>query len=794
MNQIYQEIVLILTTPPGNLVYHLVLAFSIAGALQASLNHWRLTLFIQSRRTVIGLSLLLGLRFILFVLAGFAWQGLVNEHALLPPVDRAIALLGIILVLWIWAFPEPSRRSDAATLILGLLALTAFVLNLVWWMGQSGQADYNPSLPGQASEIAAALLAALGILLLLVRKPNGWGFGAAMLALLLAGHLAVLLLPLDSGDYHGLVRLAQMAAYPLLLALPQRFPLSQAPLGAAVYVQQPERRKYGADPQLLENLLSLSAGAGTDKLCATITHTISQAMLADVCLLVSSPDPNGDMIVQCGYDLIREQPVEGYLIAGEDAPLVASALSRGLPLRLPASSTSTDLKAIADGFRLPRPGHLLAAPILDSLSTPLYGLLLLSPHSERGWTTEDQDLLTSLAGSLAHLLQPERPGALHRELDETRQALQAALSELDELRKEQETYLSMLDTDLTPGERDRNQAESLATMIAAQEETQELLASLQVENEQLRRNLLERPETAGLATDSEHYEGELRLALEEVASLKSALSQADQKFLLLENQQESDQLPGTRAQEIAGIVQDLRQPMSSILGYTEFLLGESVGILGNLQRKFLERIRQSSQRINDLVQELYQFTGLENGRLAAGLSIVDPNQVIDSAIANASTQLRQKNIILRLDLPNELPPLHASQEAFQRALLGLLQNAGGATSQGGEIALSARLQSNEGHSQYLLIQVTDQGGGIPAEHASRLFSRLPHLEPEPIPGTGAQSAELTVVKILIENLGGRIWVDSSPGVGSTFSVLLPVARDPVVAGQPYDEDSGGLPG
>ena len=740
MNQLYREIISIVVNPPGNLTYHLVLAFSIAAALQSSLNHWRATLFPQVRRTVFGLSLLLVLRFILFILAGVAWQGVINEQTLLSPIDRAFTLLGMILVFWMWVFPEPSRRSDAATLILGLLALTAFTLNLVWWWGQSGLQDYKTSLPGQASEIAAAGVAALGLLLLLIRKPNGYGFGAAMLALLMAGHLAALLLPPEPGDYHGIVRLTQMAAYPLLLGLPQRFPLTQATGQQAFPAKPQEPRRYGADPQLLENLFSLSAGAEPEKLCATLTSTISQAMLADVCLLVSPPDSSGDMLVHCGYDLIREQPLDGFLITDGAAPLVASALNRGLTLRLPASSTSSDIRAFADGFGLPRAGHLLAVPIPNRQGAPQYGLLLLSPHSERGWKDDDQDLLTRLAGSLAHLLQPDKPTALDKELDETRQALMAALSELEELRREQETYLLMLESDR-------------------------------------------------LASESEQLEKELRLALEEIANLKSALYQADQKFLALKHQ---DKLPSAQIQEIMAVMQDLRRPMASILGYTEFLLGESVGILGNLQRKFLERIRISSQRLDELIEELYQAAGLGNEHAILALSLVDPNQVIDAAIAHASTQLRQKNILLRLDLPDKLPPLNANLETIQRALEGLLQNAGGSTPQGGEIAFSAKLQGDESQPQYLLLQVTDQGGGIPAEHASRLFSPLPHLEQEPIPGTGAQSAELTIIKILIENLGGRIWVDSRPGLGATFSVLLPVASEPVIAGLPPDEDFGDL--
>jgi len=784
MNQIIQEITNIITNPPGNLTYHMVLAFSIVGALLVSFNHWRATKFPQSWRAVLGLSLMLGLRFLLFILAGIAWQGLVNNHAILPPLDRAVTLLGIILAIWIWSFPEPSRRADTGTLILVLLAITAYILNLIWWLGNNAQFDYNTSYSGQVGEITTAVISILGIILLVIRKPHGWGLGAAMLGLLTLGHLFAQLLPIIPGDFQGLVRLTQMAAYPLLLALPSRFPL---PESLATASQPQERRRYGTDPQLLEDYLGLIAGLDREDICPNLIRTVSRTMLADVGLLVSPPDSNREMLVHCGYDLIREQTLPGFILSGQLAPLVASALSQGLPLRLPASSTSSDLKAFADGFNLPHPGHLLAVPILDRQGSPLFGLFLLSPHSERGWTSDDQLLLTKIAGSVAHLLQPDIPETQTTEPDDTRQILQAALTELDELRKEKDILLNQLEIAAEAYDGDQPQVENLADMITAQEQTQEIITNLQAENEHLRQSLLSATqpvqgdyslaEQPTISTEPKQIEAELRLALQELASLKNAISQADQRHQTLKAHLDSEALPNAQIPEIADIVQDMRQPLSSIVGYCDFLLGETVGILGNMQRKFLERVKMSSERMNQLVEELIQVTGLENGSDPTADSLVSPIDLIDTAIERASAGLREKNIILRVDLPEELPPISANSATLGRALVGLLQNAGDATAAGGEISLRARLEGDQYQDQYLLIQVSDQGGGIPPEHLTRLFSQLANLDGTSIPGTSPQNFELPIVKVLVENMGGRIWVDSTPGVGSIFSVLLPVSED-----------------
>ena len=89
MAALFSQIFSLLTAPPGNLVYHVVVVFSIAGALQSAFTHWRMSEFPQARRTVVGLLFLLGAQVLLFLVSVVAWQGVVNPAASLPPLDRA---------------------------------------------------------------------------------------------------------------------------------------------------------------------------------------------------------------------------------------------------------------------------------------------------------------------------------------------------------------------------------------------------------------------------------------------------------------------------------------------------------------------------------------------------------------------------------------------------------------------------------------------------------------------------------------------------------------------------------
>jgi signal transduction histidine kinase len=768
MGPFLQQILTVLTTPPGNLAYHVVLAFSVAGTLQAAINHWRASGFLQSRRAAIGLGSLLLAQLALFAASGLAWQGLLASHTLLPPFDRAVILFSLVMIIWLWTFPEPARLADAATILLSLLAATFLVLGLIWWGTQGTDMAFNASWLDMVAEIAALSLIGLGTLLLIIRRPNGWGGGLGMFLLLAAGHAVQLLLPLTTGDFSGPVRLAQMAAYPLLLMLPQRFPLPNVAPYPPAHSLIPEKRRFSSDPKVLQALLELSVETALDKVCQGITRTISQMILADICLLVSSPD-DGHLVVACGYDLIREQSMEGFALDERLSPVISSALKRSRPARLPASSTSPDLLGLSQALGMGRVGHMLVIPLTPPGASPASGLILLSPYSNRGWTMDDQAYLLQSAEALARILhRSQQESSLTDELAQSRQKLQDALAQIEKVKSEKAHQQTALEAAQLEAAQARKKAESLAAVIAVQSDQPEVVT---VPYESLPPGQAAAPEVS--AADIENLEEQLRMTLSEVARLEKSLSEADRCILEL---QAADAGPSTeQAEVIASISQELRQPMSSIVGYTDLLLGESVGILGALQRKFLERIKASSERMGGLVEDLIQVTAIEKGKLELSPESVNLGAAIDEAVALTVSRLREKNITLRVDLPDQLPEMKADKDALQQILLHLLQNAGAASRVDGEISLQARIEDNEQDTAYVLLQISDSGDGIPAEDMPRVFSRLYRADNPLIQGVGDTGVGLSIVKSLVEAHGGRIWVDSEPGKGSTFSVLLPLA-------------------
>lgn len=775
LNQIFS----FLTEPAGSLFYRLILVFSMAFALQFSFVHWRSSEFPQARRTMFGLGMLLAAQIVLFLISAIGMQGLLNLPALLPPLDRAITLFSLVWLIWLWAFPEPSRPADAGTWLLSLLVISAVGLSLAASAGTPPVSSYNLTAADSYWQLASIGFSLLGVLILAVRRPNGWVYGLAVFLLSFAGHLLYMMIGRIEGDFPGAVRLAHLAAYPLLLTLHQRFPTASNAMTSVKQQDTPtgERRKYSTDPKTFHALLSLAGESSTDKLSQAITRAIAQTMLADLCFLIYLTDNNNQMQIASGYDLIREENLEGGSLNKTVIPMLTNALQRGRPLRLPSSSTSADIKGLSDLLGLTSPGHLLSVPIITPDKEPLGGVLLLSPYSNRLWSAEDQAFLTSIAVSLVPIIQRgQKMSTLEIKGEQTKQALDVAQARVADLERRNNELLKQIEAIKLDAQEGLAQAENITALRKMQEETQQALERLKQENEELRAiaDAKGGKKTSSYASSAQ-VENELRLTLEEVARLQNQLAEANMRIIEAQKGSTAAQ-SSEQAEVVASISQELRQPMSSIVGYTDLLLGESVGILGTLQRKFVERIKASTERIGSLIDDLIQVTTLETGLNELKPEPVNLDLIIDNAMSYTSSQIREKNISMHLDLPKNVAPIYADREALQQILIHLLQNAGAASPLEGTVDLKVQTKT-EDKREYVLIQVTDTGGGIPAEDLGRVFTRLYRADNVLIQGVGDTGVGLSIAKTLTEAQKGRIWVDTQPGVGSTFSVLLPIAKN-----------------
>ncbi len=759
------------TQPTGSVIYHLVLVFSIVSALQSSIFHLRASGFPQARRTVFGLSFLLSAQIALFVLSALGNEGFINLSVFLPPVDRALTLFALVWMIWLWTFPEPSRASDVATALVSMLVAAAFALSLIAY-AQTPAIPYNQTIFESYWQIGSISIAIFGLFLLLIRRPNGWGNGMAIFLLAFAGHLLHLIFGRTTGDFPGAVRLAYMAAYPILMTLAQRFPApAHTPTTIKPVAPSEERRRYSTDPKTFHALLALAAESSVDRVSAAITRAIAQTMLADLSFLIYITDGNNQLQIASGYDLIREENLEGGSMNKNLIPMLTNSIQRGRPLRLPSSSTSADIKGLGDLLGLTNPGHLMSVPIVTPDKEAIGGILVLSPYSNRLWSAEDQAFLGNIATSLVPIIQRgQKLNALEHKSEVTKAELDIARGQISDLERRNNDLVKQMEAVKTDASEGLAQAESLVELTRMQEEAQKAIEKLKAENEQLRAS---KGISAGTRVNTQ-VEAELQSTLKEMARLQNQIAEVN--IRIVEAEKGSTIAHSTeQAEVVASISQELRQPMSSIVGYTDLLLGESVGILGALQRKFVERIKASTERIDGLINDLIQVTTLETGLNELKPEPVDLNLIIDNAMSYTSSQVREKNISMHLDLPKDVSSIHADREALQQILIHLLQNAGSASPVEGTVHLRVQMKTEEG-KEYILIQVTDTGGGIPAEDLQRVFTRLYRADNVLIQGVGDTGVGLSIAKTLTEAQKGRIWVESQQGSGSTFSVLLPIAK------------------
>jgi signal transduction histidine kinase len=304
--------------------------------------------------------------------------------------------------------------------------------------------------------------------------------------------------------------------------------------------------------------------------------------------------------------------------------------------------------------------------------------------------------------------------------------------------------------------------EHLAAMATLQQESEKRLEDLKRENTELRfANSLK---SSVASTNSHQVEQDLRRTLEEVARLQNQLAEANMRFVEAE------------AEGITAFTQDLRQTLSSTLQYVNLLLDESTGSLNAMQRNFLETIKASTTRLNSLIEDFVQVTSLKANSRALAHDSVDLNSLIQEVLDETGSQIRAKRITLNLDVPENVRHVHADREALRHILIRLLSNAGAASPLQGAANLRVRIRTEDG-GEYLLIQVGDTGGGIPPEDLPRVFMPLYRAEDVPARGVGETGMGLFIAKTLTEAQSGRIWVDTKLGVGSTYSVLIPIARE-----------------
>lgn len=219
--------------------------------------------------------------------------------------------------------------------------------------------------------------------------------------------------------------------------------------------------------------------------------------------------------------------------------------------------------------------------------------------------------------------------------------------------------------------------------------------------------------------------------------------------------------------EILGIVaHDLRNLLSAILLHLQ-LLGRRDAESGPVSQRPLEAIQRAAKRMSRLIQDMLDLTSLEAGSLSVEPVPLGVQSMLDEALENQRERAAQAGVEMRLDVVEPLPDVVGDRDRLLQVLDNLVENAIKFTRRGGTVVVGGAREAGG-----VLFWVADTGSGIPQEHLARVFDRFWRDKDTDRGGAGLG---LPIVKGIVETHGGRLWVESELGRGTTFYFTIPAA-------------------
>ncbi len=764
----------LLTRPPADLVYNLIVLFAIEAMIGLAIVRARRASWSRQLRLIVlaGVVMLIG-RVTLIGIALFAVQGTAADvalaTALVPPLERYIDVLSLTFLAWAFVpFLRDRLQLGVAFAAVSVVAATVLYAALAaQWYNLSAVPNvfYNNTQQDtiwQAWQMALAALCVVGV---------WWGrdeaaslSGVAFGVLALGSLLQIVAAP-DS-NVAGWTRLAQLIAYPMFAVAVYQITEALAPhLVAPPPYPLLAARSEATDQAwiTLTAIQNLSTATDLPEALQRVAAALAQFLQADLAAIgLPGKAPNSIELAATHHP--GATPVRNTRFKINQQPTLNRALDNRRAIAIGNGSIPAEIVELYGLMGSFVTGPLLIAPIVSE-GNWLGVLLLGNPGSGRAWSNADVEHVETLAGHMALMLTAR----------DSRQRFTQRIQELETGLRHQETEATQRRTALeTLLQQSQAEAQKTAVRLAALAALQEVQsAQHNAEQEQIEQLTQER---ARLEQQTYEYQAELSQLIQLQTTLEVQLKQAQQEMARVQEQMQRTPAAGGQDDHqqdiIASLVQELRTPMTSITGYTDLLLGESVGILGAMQRQFLQRVKTNITRMEGMLADLLQITDIDTGQIKFEPAPIDVAEMIKDTVMSSAALFRDREQSIRLELSDNLPKLHTDRDRVQQVLLHLLSNAALCSPNNAEVVVRAQVPVEM--PDYMLFSVMDQGGGIAPEDRQRAFHRMYRADHPLVQGLGETGVGLSIAKALIEAQGGRIWVDSEMGVGSTFTFILPL--------------------
>jgi len=273
-----------------------------------------------------------------------------------------------------------------------------------------------------------------------------------------------------------------------------------------------------------------------------------------------------------------------------------------------------------------------------------------------------------------------------------------------------------------------------------------------------------------ILTEARGRKAELNQALADLTYANRQLALANEK--LAAARLLAEQAQRTKAAFVANVSHEFRTPLNMIIGLID-LVTEAPEVYGprlpEALHQDLEIVRRNCEHLASMINDVLDLSQIEAGRLGLRKEWVDWREVIDRALSIVRPLLIKKGIALHLAIADDLPQVYCDRTRIRQVILNLLSNAARFTDEG-SIAVSARVES-----QYIVVSVRDTGPGISPEDAKRIFEPFQQGSFQQQRGQGGSGLGLAISKQFVELHGGKMWLHSEPGRGSTFSFRIPVS-------------------
>ena len=274
----------------------------------------------------------------------------------------------------------------------------------------------------------------------------------------------------------------------------------------------------------------------------------------------------------------------------------------------------------------------------------------------------------------------------------------------------------------------------------------------------------------------------IRVTVDPVATEREEVIGAVAVFRDITREVESDRL---KDEFIGAVSHEVRTPMTSIKGYTQLLSMGSLGPVNDQQREFLQTIYTNAERMISIINDVLDITKIEAGSIEMEMRPLHVAEALGNVVMDLRNRIQARGHELQIHIPPGLSLVRADAKRFDQILGNLISNANKYTRPGGKIVVEARdvtyadlpesVRDQVRNKRYVLVSIADTGIGIAPEQQAFIFGRFSRIESPLSVEAGGTGMGLALVRPLVQMLGGAIWLESEPGVGSTFSFIVPTA-------------------